>query len=63
MGIYKRRICKIFSNVLVCMFIVRLISSVVFSGIICKIAADKLAGTGALSSYTLGQQNDPEMED
>ena len=48
---------------LVCMFVVRLISSVVFSGIICKIAADKLAGTGALSGYTLGQQNDPEMED
>ena len=42
---------------------IRVISSVVFSGIICKIAADKLAGTGALSGYVLGQNNDSEMED
>lgn len=46
---------------LVGMFVVRAISSIIFAGVICKIAADKLAKTGALSSYTLGNQN--SMED
>lgn len=37
------------------MFIVRVISSIFFAGIISKLLAEKLAKTGALSSYRLGQ--------
>ena len=62
-GFIRGGFVKYSPMMLLWMFIVRLISSVVFSGIICKIAADKLAGTGALSGYVLGQNNDPEMED
>ena len=36
------------------MFIVRVISSIFFAGIISKLLAEKLAKTGALSSYRLG---------
>lgn len=38
------------------MFVVRAISSVLFAGILSKVLAEKLAKTGALSSYSLGQE-------
>ncbi|MDR3280238.1 MAG: ECF transporter S component [Synergistaceae bacterium] len=37
------------------MFLIRLISSVVFSGVICKLIGDGLARTGLLKSYALGK--------
>lgn len=62
-GFIRGGFVKYSALMLLGMFIVRLISSVIFAGVICKIAADKLAKTGALSSYTLGQNDDMEMED
>ena len=38
------------------MFIVRVISSILFAGVISKLLAEKLAKTGALSGYKLGQE-------
>ena len=41
--------------ILVLFFIIRLVSSVVFAGVFCKVVADKLAKTGLLKSYALGR--------
>lgn len=60
-GFVRGGFVKYSATMLVGMFVVRAISSIIFAGVICKIAADKLAKTGALSSYTLGNQN--SMED
>lgn len=38
------------------MFVVRVLSSIIFAGVLSKVLADKLAKTGALSSYALGQE-------
>lgn len=38
------------------MLVVRIISSIFFAGIVSKILAEKLAKTGALSGYALGQE-------
>lgn len=39
-------------------FIIRLASSVLFAGVICKVVADKLARTGLLKSYALGRAHE-----
>jgi energy-coupling factor transport system substrate-specific component len=43
------------TRLLAAMFVVRLASSVFFSGVLCKLAGDTLAGTGLLKSYALGK--------
>jgi len=45
-------------GLLTVMFIIRLISSLLFSGVLCKLIGDGLAGTGLLKSYALGEPND-----
>lgn len=55
MGICKRWI-KYTPMYLLGMFVVRVISSLFFAGFLSKILAEKLAKTGALSSYALGQE-------
>ena len=42
-------------QLLVVYFIVRLISSFIFSGVLCKLMGDSLARTGLLKSYALGR--------
>lgn len=43
---------------LVVFFIIRLLSSALFAGVICKVVADKLARTGLLKSYALGRAHE-----
>jgi energy-coupling factor transport system substrate-specific component len=43
-------------RLLAVMFVIRLVSSVLFSGILCKLIGDGLAGTGLLKSYALGKR-------
>ena len=43
---------------LIAQLLVRFVSAVVFSGIVCKFAADGLARTGVLKSYALGAKVD-----
>lgn len=43
---------------LVLFFVIRLASSIIFSGVICKVVADKLARTGLLKSYALGRAHE-----
>nr|WP_276872277.1 ECF transporter S component [Fournierella massiliensis] len=42
-------------QLLVVYFVVRLISSFIFSGVLCKLMGDSLACTGLLKSYALGR--------
>ncbi|MDR3254150.1 MAG: ECF transporter S component [Synergistaceae bacterium] len=42
-------------RLLAVMFLIRLMSSVIFSGVLCKSIGDGLAGTGLLKSYALGK--------
>lgn len=39
-------------------FLIRLASSVVFCDVICKVVADRLAGTGLLKGYALGRSHE-----
>lgn len=54
-GFVRGGYVKFTSMYILGMFIVRVISSIFFAGIISKLLAEKLAKTGALSSYRLGQ--------
>ncbi|WP_343248858.1 ECF transporter S component [Diplocloster hominis] len=42
-------------KLLIVMFLIRLVSSVLFAGILCKLMGDGLAKTGLLKSYALGR--------
>lgn len=44
-------------GLLVLYFLVRLISSLLFAGVLCKLMGDSLAKTGLLKSYPLGRKN------
>jgi energy-coupling factor transport system substrate-specific component len=43
---------------LILLFVIRLISSLVFSGLICKLIGDGLAKTGLLKGYALGRSHE-----
>jgi energy-coupling factor transport system substrate-specific component len=43
------------ARLLIVMFVIRLVSSVLFSGVLCKLIGDRLAGTGLLKSYAIGK--------
>lgn len=45
-------------GLLVLFFVIRLVSSVVFCDVICKVVADRLAGTGLLKGYALGRSHE-----
>lgn len=45
-------------RLLVMYFVVRVASSIVFAGVLCKLMADELAKTGLLKSYALGRQHE-----
>ena len=45
-------------GLLIALVLVRFVSAVVFSGVVCKFAADGLARTGVLKSYALGAKTD-----
>lgn len=42
-------------KLLIVMFLIRLVSSVLFAGVLCKLMGDGLAKTGLLKSYALGR--------
>ncbi|MBU9743453.1 ECF transporter S component [Lachnospiraceae bacterium ASD3451] len=44
-------------KLLIVMFLIRLVSSVLFAGVLCKLMGDGLAKTGLLKSYALGRAN------
>jgi energy-coupling factor transport system substrate-specific component len=43
---------------LIMLFVIRLISSLVFSGFICKLIGDGLSKTGLLKGYELGRSHE-----
>lgn len=45
-------------SLLIAQLLVRFVSAVLFSGVVCKLAADGLARTGVLKSYALGANTD-----
>lgn len=50
-------------SLLVVMFIIRLVSSLVFAGLLVKLSGDRLAKSGVLKSYALGAKQElPVME-
>lgn len=55
-GFVRGGYTKFTSMYILGMFIVRVISSILFAGVISKLLAEKLAKTGALSGYKLGQE-------
>jgi len=54
-GFFRSGFLLLSPRLLIVMFCIRLISSVLFSGIICLTVGDKLAKTGLLKSYPLGE--------
>ena len=57
-GFFRSGFLALSPWLLLAMFGIRLVSSVLFSGILCKAIGDGLAKTGLLKSYALGQTGD-----
>ena len=53
-GFFRSGFGLLSPGLLAVMFIIRLTSSIVFAGVICKLTGDKLKNTGLLKSYALG---------
>lgn len=54
-GFFRSGFGLLDTKLLLLMFAIRLVSSLIFSGLLCKTMADALARTGLLKSYPLGQ--------
>lgn len=54
-GFFRSGFLLLSPGLLIAMFALRLVSSLLFSGLLCKVLADQLARTGLLKSYALGQ--------
>ena len=55
-GFFRSGFFKLAPWLLIVMFVIRLISAFVFSAVISKILADRLAKTGVLKSYPIGEK-------
>ncbi|MFV0411651.1 MAG: ECF transporter S component [Oscillospiraceae bacterium] len=56
-GFFRSGFLALSPWLLLAMFGIRLVSSVLFSGVLCRLLASSLAKTGLLKSYALGQEN------
>ena len=49
---------EIYHSLLLLLFCIRLVSSLLFSGLICKLIGDGLSKTGLLKGYELGRSHE-----
>ena len=62
-GFFRSGFMALSPGLLICMFLVRLASSLLFAGVLMKLCGDRLAKSGVLKSYPLGEQAEACSQD